>query len=423
MNELLLKAGLFGAGLVDVATPALANRYNNCLAMLGIEPTSLAKFRIDGVGWSPEVAQERSNNNYLSHSFANPYAVVLTPDQRRKPVYFPFSSYDRRLMDVYFSQFESAVADITSTNGLVLDIDHGMSDFASPMDLLLVSHVIVRSSADGGLLETAASQKELENRLMNEREAWFDPVLRKAIMESARQHGDLCIRKLAIPEMVFSDLRSFYTEAFGGVFVIRTEEGKDDLLIVEEKPVIEGMGKRPPRNVFWVYDPRLLDKLNDGIVDVDFEWFRTHLDELDRKLEYLAADAVCTNDPELEYCALTPAQRRKTLVAIKKKMSPAYAEIERLKKLLEKGAQPNKSDLSPETQLALLHPHGSLPKWYREVVWQLICRITQYDPLRLYITDRNRFFQLFQSWPRSKQVWAAQFVAAKYVPHKDMKEE
>jgi hypothetical protein len=420
--ERLIQAKLFGAGLVDVYTSTFVGRYNSCLEQLGIKPTKLTRFRIDCVGWSPEVAEEKGEPLYLSHGIPNQLAVILTPDQRKRPIYYPFNSFERRLIDTFFARYEAEIADITSTNAVAIVIDQGLTEFTTPQDLLYIDHVTVTASTDGGLMEAATGQRQLAGRFMDEQEGWFDPNLRAALMDSGKRYGDLRQRRLEIPEMQFEDLRSFYTVALGGVFVIRTEPDKEDLLVVQDKELL-GTGKRHPKNVLWIHDPRLIDRLlNDDIVAIDFDWFREHPEELAHKLECLVAGALCTSNPEINFCELNPAQRKMAIKAARQSMPASYFELERVRKMLEQGAYPEVADLSRESRLALLHPSQSLPPWYRSVVWQLICRLTHFDPLRLYVADKNRFFELYQSWPESMRIWAVKTVDRLYRPHISNKE-
>ena len=53
--EKLEAAGLIGGALAPVSG-SLAERYNGCLAMLGVAPTKLKSFSVDGMGWSPEIS-------------------------------------------------------------------------------------------------------------------------------------------------------------------------------------------------------------------------------------------------------------------------------------------------------------------------------------------------------------------------------
>ena len=73
----LREAGLFGGALVTLSG-SLAKRYNACLAMLGVTPTKLKTFSIDGMGWSPEVAVEKKENYYLNTGEANVNAIIIS---------------------------------------------------------------------------------------------------------------------------------------------------------------------------------------------------------------------------------------------------------------------------------------------------------------------------------------------------------
>ena len=412
----LKSAKLFGAGLIEVDTPVMVGRYNSCLEQLGIAPTALESFSIDCVGWSPEIAAEKGSPLYLSHGIPNQLAIILTPDQRKRPIYYPFNSFERRMVDAFFKRYGKEIADITATNAVAVTMDQGISDYGSPMDLLLVDHVYIRASTDGELMGAALGQKTLVHRIMTEKESWFDPKLRSATIDSAKKYGDLRQRRIEIPAMRFDDLRSFYSEAFQGVFVFRTEEEKDDLLVVQNKDVL---GKRMPKNVFWMQDPKLVDRLLDeGIFDIDFEWYRNNPAELEYRMECMAADALCSCDPKLSYSRLSaPAKKKKMLEVTKAGQPSAYFKVERVRKVLEREDDISWDNLSLETKLALIHPHGDLPPWYRAVVWQLICRLTQYDPLRMYVTDKNRFFDLYQTWHESKREWVSETLARLYRPH------
>ena len=61
--NLLRESGLFGAGLVLVHTPKLVSRYNACLQAIGVAPTQLASFSIDGIGWSRRFRKRRARLN------------------------------------------------------------------------------------------------------------------------------------------------------------------------------------------------------------------------------------------------------------------------------------------------------------------------------------------------------------------------
>ena len=96
MDRILIDSGLFGGGLALINTPRGVAMYNEALKGLGIEPTGLKTFQIDGIGWSPEISTEKGNRAYLTHGNANQIGIIVTPDQYRKPIHFPSNTFSLR---------------------------------------------------------------------------------------------------------------------------------------------------------------------------------------------------------------------------------------------------------------------------------------------------------------------------------------
>ena len=136
MNVKKLKeAGLFGGELVPISG-SLAQRYNDCLAMIGVAPTSLTSFAIDAMGWSPEIAAEKQENYYLNIGEANTNAIIISPEQRYKPVHMPSHSFDRNLMEAVFEANNRVIRDITKDSAICVHIDQKIDAFYEPFDLL-----------------------------------------------------------------------------------------------------------------------------------------------------------------------------------------------------------------------------------------------------------------------------------------------
>ena len=137
----LREAGLFGGALVTLSG-SLAKRYNACLAMLGVTPTKLKTFSIDGMGWSPEVAVEKKENYYLNTGEANVNAIIISPDQKGKPAHMPSHSFDRDVMEAVFAAYGSEIRDITKDSALVLHLDqHLFGGLAKHGKLHLLHHL------------------------------------------------------------------------------------------------------------------------------------------------------------------------------------------------------------------------------------------------------------------------------------------
>lgn len=397
----LVEAKLFGAGLVSIDTPELLLRYNHCLESLGIEQTQLNRFRVDGIGWSPEIAEERSDPLYLCAGVANQRGVIVTPDQLGKPLYYPVNSFDRFVLHSWFERHQGAVAEITAKVAVGLDFVHDLTSFQSVRDLLLMKYIDVCASANG-LMDASRHQAELVKRFETEPLGWFDADLRDDILASAAEWGDLRFRRVDIPPCRY-EVGSFYTAAFGGVFVLRNTSGQKSILVVENEESLETGSQFEAR---YIRDKELIKLLiANGLLEIDAAWYANHIDWLEGKLNHMLVEVVATKEPELDFVSLTTAQKRQRMAKYAKVLPTEFHSLERLVAALKQNVP---LDESEDVQNLLLRPSQSLDAEGRAVVWKLLCRIDPSDPVRLYVTDRNIFFDRYREWSPCKQGWVVQ---------------
>lgn len=409
----LVHHNLFGAGLFPVETPEMVRRYNECLAELGLEPTTRESFRIDGLGWSPEVANERGDMHYLSAGMANGLGIILTPNQRQKPIYFSYNSFDRDLIDGYFSRYKSEIADITTSRGVALDIDQGLTTYESLNDLRLVSYVIVHSMT-GTLAHAAAEQRTMSDRVLAEGDAWQDRSLRDAITASARQYGDLRYRKTAIEDFRYDNLHTFYTRAFGGVFVLGRPSDGSKLLVFSDQAIAGQSAVR--QGTYSLRDPEILSMLaREGFLELNLNWYRSYPAVLVYIREMLMADIVCSNEPELHYAELNGIQRKRKLLSLGDRVPSVFHELERLMKQLQTTSPTTDAQVSKELRKFLLRPVRSLPLETQLVIRLLLHRVCPLDVTQLFADDKNEFYEQYRSWPESKREWAVQKICQDYL--------
>jgi hypothetical protein len=409
---------LFGDGLIPISSPILIERYNACLKEIGVTPTPLTEFHIDGIGWSPQIAAEKKDNYYLSLGPSNPFGIILTPEQHEKPVYFPNSSFDKAMLRAFFNSAQSQIADITSQTGIWLDIDDGISDYEDLDDLLLVDMIAVKPNVIGNLMKIAKEEFELA-RLFMEGDNWAIPSLRADIRVRGKAYGDLRNRDLVIEEMKFTNLHRFHTRAFGGTFVFRSLKQRKHLIIMENKTEHEAR-KGDVSNVYHIEDEYLLSTLvEEELVTFDADWHRKHPEDMMQKCDILLADAAFTENPELDFIKLTSAQKKQLVIDLERKgtLHAAYREVEHFLKFIQSKKEPDYTITSndPLTERMLLCPTTSLPDSEKTIVWQLLSNIAPIDFVRLYAYDKNAFFDAYQTWPVGKKRYAENVIQQKYL--------
>ncbi len=399
----LREHGFYGGGLVDVNNQVLVERYNKCLAELGLTKTNLTGFQIDGRGWSPQIAEEKEDPNYLSHDGAVQFAIVLTPEQGGKPVFNPTYSFERAVLANVLTGSEGAITRVTRDAGMIIQIDPGVSELKKLADLATVKSVRVNLSDTLGMIEEASAQRALVKRFVGEAGDWSNPNLRQQLLESGKKFGDLRFNPKLEVSREFTELAAYYTVAFGGVFVFR--HGSQNMLLVtneaEKKRKVAG-GKVLSRN-----DKTLFAQMVDlGLVEIPLDWYRQNLWVLEEMREaILVATLYSGQNAEIDFSKLNGAQQKGLVMEFRHHLPPEYSTLERLEKKLANGEEINLERLSLRMRWLLGRPKSSLAVTQAEVVWKLICRVAPTLVTNWHAYDKETFFASYGVWPDAQKTW------------------
>lgn len=393
----LANSGLWGEGLIHIDSPVLVARYNACLEDMGIAPTTLTDFRIDAVGWSPDIAHEKGSHNYLAHSEANMLVIILLPEQRQCSIWNPFHSFDWDLVKQFFDNNSRQIAELTQRDAVWLDIDQEVDTYHDENDLLLVDNIVVRAYTPSRLMVEARRQRELIRQIMEEH-ATFDEEAEAVVGKTAELQrsvakvGDIAHRAMDIKDMPFTVPRSFYTHAFDGTFVLRSATGNDELLLA--KAVASAAA-----GVTSGVDSKILKMLKSlGLISFDAERWIVALDHLRVIRDSFLMDVLDQKEPDLDYVRLSEVRQKAVLnkPEIKKSLSEEYRLLDNLIKHLERGKVPKR--ISPKIRPYLAHPCAGLDKPTREVVWYVLSMVMDGRTIvRLYRYDKPMFFNLYET--------------------------
>ncbi len=418
--EKLREAGLIGKGLLPIDKPILVDRYNKCLDEIGLPPTSLKKFSIDGWGWSPEIAEEQNNKFYLSHGGpANPYMILLSPKQEGRPIYFPYHSFDRIMMREVFNHCRNQIKDLTTQTAIWVDVDQEISTYTSPQDLMMIDSFVLKFFSIGRLMTAAREQRQLVRKFYEERYAWGDGKLRDQIIESCNQYGDLRFRSLDIPDFPFTHVRSFYSRAFDGLFILRDLPGGKPLLILEN-PGNEVLGENGHGYVeYLLKDKKLSERLlEEKLIELNLDFYRINAFHIKRLKEYYFVDAWSRLNPEEDVTKLNNAKQKGWVVDLKSKklLNETYFELEKFERQLSNNSHIHPNDFSEELKFQLMRPNNNLSETRKKAVWQLLVKLFPNDILWLYAHDKEEFLKQYAVWPESKKKWAVNLLQHDYIP-------
>ncbi len=399
----LKEANLYRSELIPVSGK-LVERYNKCLVKLGFTKTKLKTFHIDGIGWSPEVAEEKEEMHYLNNGDANAHGIIISPLQKGKPVYVPFHTFDRDMMLHVFNTHGEKINDITRDCAICLDFDQGIDAFYEPLDVLKYKTVSINFHLINNLVEVQKKQlKLIEN--FNRDNNFIDEKIHEQLLVSAKTYGDLRNRDLELYELQFNT-DSFYTKAFKGVYVLR--DFITPIIVFEDETWHKEAIKDTNYDVliYHIHQPELMDKLRDHvIIEYDLELaVKTERYERIKKFEmtrYLKNTQHPVKDI-LDNPILYKSYLNKLDIESRKKLM----SVERYLEKLETSNQYKIADIVDSKLFEALHkPHSSLEGKHQDLIWKLLVNISPKDVLYWYWYDKEDFYANFKSWEDSLKEW------------------
>lgn len=405
----LKDANLYRSELIPI-NGKLVERYNFCLEKLGFKPSKLKSFSIDGIGWSPEIAEEKGSMHYLNHGEANPHAILISPLQKGKPVYVPNHSFDRDIMKLVFKTYGNAINDITRDCAICLAIDQEIDRFYEPLDILKYNTISISFSLINNLDQIQQEQFKLIDEFKSGNN-FIDENVHARILESAKQHGDLRNRHLRLDPLKFKT-ESFYSKAFGGIYVLR--DFISPIVVFEDKKAHKEAIKDTIHDVFiyHISQPELMEKLRDHLIvtcrlekdvkTVRYErikkfMFFKELNKTEHPIKDILDDKVLT---------------RRYLNTIDVNALKRVTGVEIYLERLERSNAYKIHDLIDNKLYHALHkPHSSLTGSQQDLIWRLLVNVAPLDVLYLYWYDKEQFYNTYKDWDSSFQDWVIQEIS------------
>ncbi|KQY15333.1 DUF6638 family protein [Rhizobium sp. Root482] len=243
----LLEAELIYGRLLEISEQHLIARYNKALEGFGLHPTALSSFRIDMTGFSPEIADELGDRDYLDPNRVNRRFILLTPAQEELPVVHTSFSNTAALMHEFFFANARAINAVTIRDALYGEIEDTVSTVDDIDDLLSINEVRFRVLSAEDMLGKAAELRTLTDRLKTEPSAWADDGLLNRMVELAKVTGDIRENALVPDQLVFRH-DAFWANHFGGVYVFLDE--KTTTVICD--PSVPGFRRSRPWQVSYI---------------------------------------------------------------------------------------------------------------------------------------------------------------------------
>ncbi len=216
--NLLRDSELIYGRLMEISEPHLIERYNKALKAFGLKPTKLKSFEIDRTGFSPQIAEELKDYQYLDPNEVNRRFIILSPQQVDLPVVHTAFSNTSQLMYTFLSKNARAINAATIKDVIYGEIEDSVSKVNNIEDLLGIEQVEFRVLSAEDVLGKATELRTLTDRLKQEPETWRDDAMLNRMVELAKVTGDIRENSLVPDQTVFRH-NAYWTSHFGGLYI------------------------------------------------------------------------------------------------------------------------------------------------------------------------------------------------------------
>ncbi len=406
----LIKANLYRSELIPISGK-LVERYNKCLEKLGFTKTKLTSFSIDGIGWSPEIAEEKNEVFYLNNGEANPHAIIITPLQKGLPIYNPFHSFDLELMKLVFRTHAKKIQNITRDSAICIDFDQNIDVFYEPLDVLNYQDVTIKFHLIDNLEQAKKEQLKLIKTFHKDNN-FIDENLHQKLLKSAKKYGDLRERDISLESIIYTS-DSFYTKAFGGIYLLRNFI--KPILVFENQEAYKEAINDTTYDVlmFHITQPELVTQLRDHvIIECDLAK-EIPTKRYERIKKFIFGEALNETQHPVNDILKDKMLFKSYLNKVDIKTRKKVMSVERY--LEKKQINPDikiKDIVDEEFYFSLHKPHSSLRPNHQDLIWKLLINIAPKDVLFWYWYDKEDFYANFKTWQESKKDWVIETIKA-----------
>ena len=314
------------------------------------------------------------------------------------------------MMQQVFSIHGDKIKDITRDSAICLDFDQYIDAFYEPLDVLKYDDVSIGFHLINDLEEKQKEQRRLISKFKTEHN-FIDETIHAELLESAKNYGDLRQRDLSLHSLNYKS-SSFYTKAFGGVYVLRNFI-KTMVIFNDIKWYKEAI-KDTVYDVliFHIEQPELIEKLKDYLIiscSLD-DVVKTERYDRIKKFELISAlkETAHSKKDILSDSLLFKSYLNKLDITSRKQVMSVELYLEKL----EVSNQFKIDDLIKDDLYFALHePHSSLTTDQSELIWKLLNDISSKDMLHLYWYDKQAFYKAYNTWDDGFKDWVIELIS------------
>jgi len=394
----LLEAELIYGRLMTVNEPHLVARYNKALKGFGLPETKLAEFDIDMTGFSPQVAAELGDKDYLDPNRVNRRFIILTPGQVSLPVVHTSFSNTAGLMHEFYQANARAINAITIKDALYGEIDDNVASVDHIEDLLSINEVNFKVYSAEDILGKAGELRQLADKLQTQPDAWRDDTMINRMVELAKLTGDIRQNTLVPDQLVFRH-DAFWANHFGGVYVFHDDRNTTVICRAD----VPGFRKARPWQVSYI-DIEDYETIYGFLARTrrlelpQASWIRES-GLLQHRMEMSLLTMAIQNDPNFDPARadLVWLQTWAHMNARMVSEEGTYPFLNEMLRQINATGSIRMPDVAPRYRFLLVRANTSHPDHW--LVNRLISQMQPFDFVSRFLFDKDGFYESYEKMP------------------------
>jgi hypothetical protein len=403
----LIEKGLMFGNLIEVASPALIERYNRALESLTGKRTGLSDFHIDVSGYSPEIGHELQDHLYLNHAGVNRQFILLTTEQKTAPLLNTKFSTSRGILRQFIEENEAQLFALTARDAVAGELVNSVYSVEEPVKLFDIRKVVIEADTTQGTVKQAKKLGTMVDRFKQEEDAWFDDVLIAKMIGMAKKTGDVTRNPVQLKHMEFEQA-NFWTAHFGGLYVFR---GMDHPAVIASGDKGD-LGKLPIKYTFDLRDRNQIAKFfefNDLVEPIVKVRGIDAAAILRQKMDFIVVDAAQEAGVDL-----SGADRADIRALARRHAHDLPAEFHGLAELLKWAEDGGRWPRITSDHPAYFYTLRASDHADRDLVNMLLSELAPKDVRQLFICHKELFYQLYAGWTETKKSYVADFLYREY---------
>ncbi len=383
-----------------VKSQSLVERYKKALLKLTGLRSSLSEFHIDCTGFSPEVAQELGNEDYLDAHGMNKKFILITMEQSDKDIVSTHFSSTMFTLKRFYKENYKALVSLTARDAVIGELDNKQFKATRAIDVIKSNTIYVTVDTANDLLKKTERCMDKVASVI-EGDAWDDDQCLSDIIELSNDCGSL-LKNEGLPRNFEYRRHNYYTALFGGIYVFSDE---NDTTIIVDDPLFNTQehGLENERVLFTNEEKKVFKflKSKGWLQPLSFDSLKSRTEQFEIKQLHSVLDKFIRAKNIKSFAYMDQQALKQFIYDNYDDLPSDFYVLERLVNALANDDTSIMANNDYRWQTHEINPE--LPNKLYVLLNHLLGTFSTYSYFRLFVYNRNRFEQRFKQWSPAKQ--------------------